>query len=144
MPYTPGEAAGRIGVSIDTIRYYEKIGLLHGIRRTSGGRRVFDDDDLSRLGLLRCLRDSGMPIARLRRFAELLSTGGTDEQRAALLEEHDREIDEKVTRLRREQQRVKEKIAWYKGLQSPVLEAEELLDRGGGVDVVPGAAHQRG
>jgi DNA-binding transcriptional MerR regulator len=114
VPYTPGEAAGRIGVSIDTIRYYEKIGLLHGIRRDSGGRRVFSDDDLGRLGLLRCLRDSGMPIARLRRFAELLQGGDeTAGQRIALLEEHDREIDEKVAQLRLEQERVREKIKWY-------------------------------
>ena len=117
MPYTPGEAAGRIGVSIDTIRYYEKIGLMHGIRRDSGGRRVFSDDDLSRLGLLRCLRDSGMPIARLRRFAELLQGGDdTADQRTALLEEHDREIDEKVAQLRREQERVREKIKWYRSV----------------------------
>lgn len=117
MPYTPGEAAGRIGVSIDTIRYYEKIGLMHGIRRDSGGRRVFSDDDLSRLGLLRCLRDSGMPIARLRRFAELLQGGDdTAEQRTALLEEHDREIDDKVAQLRLEQERVREKIKWYRSV----------------------------
>ncbi|MFC7529609.1 MerR family transcriptional regulator [Actinoplanes sp. GCM10030250] len=117
MPYTPGEAAGRIGVSLDTIRYYEKIGLMHGIRRDSGGRRVFSDDDLSRLGLLRCLRDSGMPIARLRRFAELLQ-GGEDnaDQRTALLEEHDREIDDRVAQLRLEQERVREKIKWYRSV----------------------------
>jgi DNA-binding transcriptional MerR regulator len=117
VPYKPGEAADRIGVSIDTIRYYEKIGLLHGIRRDSGGRRVFSDDDLSRLGLLRCLRDSGMPIARLRRFAELLQDGDDNaEQRAALLEEHDQEIDDKVAQLRLEQERVREKIKWYRSV----------------------------
>ncbi|MEU4695438.1 MerR family transcriptional regulator [Actinoplanes sp. NPDC023714] len=117
MPYTPGEAAGRIGVSIDTIRYYEKIGLMNGVQRDSVGRRVFSDHDLSRLGLLRCLRDSGMPIARLRRFAELLEEGDhTAGQRAALLEEHDREIDEKVAQLRLEQKRVREKIEWYRSV----------------------------
>ncbi|MFI1990389.1 MerR family transcriptional regulator [Actinoplanes sp. NPDC020271] len=115
MPYSPGEVAGKLGVSIDTLRYYERIGLLHGIERTSGGQRVFSDDDLGRIGLLRCLRDSGMPIARLRRFAELLHDGDeAAEQRVQLLAEHDREIDEKVARLRREQQRVREKIAWYR------------------------------
>lgn len=114
VPYTPGETAERLGVSIDTIRYYEKIGLLHGIQRNSSGRRIFSDDDLSRLGLLRCLRDSGMPISRLRRFAELLQTGDEGaEQRTALLREHDREIDAKIEQLRREQRRVREKIAWY-------------------------------
>jgi DNA-binding transcriptional MerR regulator len=119
VPYTPGETAARLGVSIDTIRYYEKIGLLHGIRRTSAGRRIFSDDDLSRLGLLRCLRDSGMPIARLRRFAELLRLGDEGaEQRAALLEEHDREIDARVDQLRLEQKRVREKIAWYRSVSA--------------------------
>lgn len=118
VPYTPGETAERLGVSIDTIRYYEKIGLMHGIARTSGGRRVFSEDDLSRLGLLRCLRDSGMPIARLRRFAALLADDGDDaaDRRAELLEEHDREIDAKVEQLRHEQRRVREKIAWYRSL----------------------------
>jgi DNA-binding transcriptional MerR regulator len=117
VPYTPGETAERLGVSIDTIRYYEKIGLLNGIQRTSAGRRVFSDDDLSRLGLLRCLRDSGMPIARLRRFAELLQQGDEGAgQRTALLEEHDREIDAKVEQLRLEQRRVREKIAWYRSV----------------------------
>ncbi|MBG0562377.1 MerR family transcriptional regulator [Actinoplanes aureus] len=130
MPYTPGEAAGRIGVSIDTIRYYEKIGLMHGIRRDSGGRRVFSEDDLSRLGLLRCLRDSGMPIARLRRFAELLQGGdATADQRTALLEEHDREIDEKVAQLRREQERVREKIKWYRSVSVAAPQDTEAVAR---------------
>jgi DNA-binding transcriptional MerR regulator len=115
MRYSPGEVAGKLGVSIDTLRYYERIGLLHGIERNSVGQRVFSDDDLGRIGLLRCLRDSGMPIARLRRFAELLHDGDdVAEQRVQLLAEHDREIDEKVARLRREQERVREKIAWYR------------------------------
>ncbi|GAA2713185.1 MULTISPECIES: MerR family transcriptional regulator [Actinoplanes] len=115
MPYTPGEVAGKIGVSIDTLRYYERIGLLHGIERSSTGQRVFSDDDLGRIGLLRCLRDSGMPIARLRRFAELLHDGpGAAEQRVELLAEHDREIDERVAQLRHEQARVRDKIAWYR------------------------------
>ncbi|WIM99230.1 MerR family transcriptional regulator [Actinoplanes oblitus] len=125
MPYTPGEVAGKIGVSIDTLRYYERIGLLHGIERTSGGQRVFSDEDLSRIGLLRCLRDSGMPIARLRRFAELLHDGpGAAEQRVELLAEHDREIDEKVARLRREQARVRDKIAWYRAETARFEEAQ--------------------
>ncbi|GAA4603152.1 DNA-binding transcriptional MerR regulator [Actinoplanes octamycinicus] len=124
MPYTPGEVAGKIGVSIDTLRYYERIGLLHGIERTAGGQRVFSDDDLGRIGLLRCLRDSGMPIARLRRFAELLHDGpGAAEQRVELLAEHDREIDEKVAQLRAEQARVRDKIAWYRAETARLKEA---------------------
>jgi DNA-binding transcriptional MerR regulator len=127
MRYTPGEVAGKLAVSIDTLRYYERIGLLHGIERTAGGQRVFSEDDLSRIGLLRCLRDSGMPIARLRRFAELLHDDGTAEQRAELLAEHDREIDEKVAQLRREQARVRDKIAWYRAETARLAGAKESV-----------------
>ncbi|GAA2717572.1 MerR family transcriptional regulator [Micromonospora olivasterospora] len=68
--YPPSEAARRSGFSLDTLRYYEKIGLLSDVARTSGGRRVFTDEDLSWLGLFRCLRDTGMPIAEMCRYAE--------------------------------------------------------------------------
>jgi DNA-binding transcriptional MerR regulator len=119
MPYSPGEVADRVGFSIDTLRYYERIGLLEGIARTSGGQRAFSDDDISLLNLLRCLRDTGMPIARMQRFAELVRAGeDTAEQRAALLEEHDREIDAKVDQLRTEQRRIRDKITWYRSTGS--------------------------
>jgi DNA-binding transcriptional MerR regulator len=116
MSYSPGEVAERIGVSIDTLRYYERIGLVEGIARTTGGQRVFTEHDLGLLSLLRCLRDSGMPIARMQEFAELVRAGDDNAAaRAALLEEHDREIDAKVEQLRAEQRRVREKITYYRG-----------------------------
>lgn len=118
MAYTPAQAADRVGFSIDTLRYYERIGLLNDIARTSGGQRVFTDDDVSWLSLLRCLRDTGMPIVRMLRYAELASGGDeTNAERAELLAEHDREIDAKVDKLRAEQRRVREKIEWYHSLK---------------------------
>lgn len=49
--YAPSEAARRSGFSLDTLRYYEKIGLLADVDRTAGGQRVFTDDDLGWLEL---------------------------------------------------------------------------------------------
>jgi len=119
MPYSPGEVAERVGFSIDTLRYYERIGLLDGIARTPGGQRVFSDADISWLNLLRCLRDTGMPIARMQQFAELVRSGNdTGAERAALLEEHDRDIDARVAQLRTEQRRIREKITWYRSASS--------------------------
>src|SRR4051812_17298886 len=104
MTYTPGETAERSGFSLDTLRYYERIGLLDSVERNAGGQRVFNDDDLNWLGILRCLRDTGMPIARMLRYAELAREGdGTFAERAELLEEHDREIEAKIAALREEQ-----------------------------------------
>ena len=87
--YSPSEAARRSGFSLDTLRYYEKIGLLSGIGRTAGGRRVFTDEDLGWLEVFRCLRDTGMPIAEMCRYAELARQGDrTLGARRALFEAH--------------------------------------------------------
>ncbi|WP_433062622.1 MerR family transcriptional regulator [Dactylosporangium sp. CS-033363] len=115
MTYTPGETAERTGFSLDTLRYYERIGLLDSVDRNAGGQRVFTDDDLTWLGILRCLRDTGMPIARMLRYAELARGGdATFAERAELLEEHDRDIESKIAALRDEQQRIQEKVSWYR------------------------------
>jgi DNA-binding transcriptional MerR regulator len=113
--YAPGEVAEKTGFTLDTLRYYERIGLLDSIRRTAGGKRVFTDDDLGWLGILRCLRDTGMPIARMRRYAEL-SRGGdeTMPDRLALLEEHDQAVERQIAQLRAQQAHIREKIEYYR------------------------------
>lgn len=115
MSYTPREAVEKTGFSMDTLRYYERIGLLDSVDRNAGGQRVFTDDDLAWLGILRCLRDTGMPIQRMLRYAELARAGDdTFAQRAELLEEHDQEIEAKIAALRDERARIREKIRWYR------------------------------
>lgn len=113
--YSPGQVADKTGFSLDTLRYYEKIGLLDDIARTAGGQRVFSDDDLAWLGILRCLRDTGMPIARMLRYAEL-ARGGDDTvaERISLLEEHDRAVEAKIADLRSQQAHIRQKIHWYR------------------------------
>lgn len=112
--YSPAEAAQKTGFSIDTLRYYEKIGLLDRIDRTAAGRRRFTVDDLGLLGMLRCLRDTGMPVAQMKRYAELIRGGDrTIPDRVALLEAHDRRIDEQVATLLAQQARIRDKIKYY-------------------------------
>jgi len=112
--YTPGEVVEKTGFSLDTLRYYERIGLLDGVQRTSGGRRQYGDDDISWLGTLRCLRDTGMPIARMLEFAELTRDEGTIADRITLLEEHDRDIEERIEILLRQREHIRGKIAYYR------------------------------
>jgi DNA-binding transcriptional MerR regulator len=113
--YSPGQVADKTGFSIDTLRYYERIGLLDGIARTPGGRRVFTDDDLDWLDVLRCLRDTGMPIGRMQRYAQLCRAGeSTIAERIALLEEHDRAVDRQIRDLRAQQRHIRDKVAWYR------------------------------
>ncbi|MFB4308059.1 MerR family transcriptional regulator [Actinomadura sp. GTD37] len=113
--YSPSETAERSGFSIDTLRYYEKIGLLAGIARNASGRRVFSDDDLAWLGLLRCLRETGMPIAEMLRYSELArSRGDTVQERLELLQAHDRRVEEQIATLREQQKHIKWKIGLYR------------------------------
>jgi DNA-binding transcriptional MerR regulator len=120
MPtYSPGEIADKTGFSLDTLRYYERIGLLDGIARTAGGRRVFSDDDVSWLGILRCLRDTGMPIAQMRRYADLTRDERTMRERLDLLEEHDRAIGRRLDELAAQREHIREKIRYYRSLDLP-------------------------
>jgi DNA-binding transcriptional MerR regulator len=112
--FTPGQVAEQTGFSLDTLRYYERIGLLDDIARNSGGQRVFTEDDVAWLRILRCLRETGMPIQRMVRYAELARGGDeTVAERLELLREHDRDIDEKIATLRDEQDHIRSKIAYY-------------------------------
>ena len=113
--FSPGEAAEQSGFSLDTLRYYERIGLLGGISRAPSGHRRFGDDDLEWLGVLRCLRDTGMPIARMHRYAALSREGEpTLADRLRLLTEHDAQVSERIALLQAQRQHLQEKIDWYR------------------------------
>ncbi len=113
--FSPGQAAEQSGFSIDTLRYYERIGLLDDIDRSSTGHRRFDDDDLEWLAVLRCLRDTGMPIAQMRRYADLARHGdGTMAERLHLLTEHAVQVEAHITLLQDQQKHLREKIDWYR------------------------------
>lgn len=116
MTYTPAETVDRTGFTIETLRYYERIGLLADIDRDAGGRRVYSDDDLGWLEVLKCLRDTGMPIATMRRYAELTLNDGSVQERLDTLEDHDRAVSEQIELLHRQQQHLRDKIEYYRGL----------------------------
>lgn len=73
--HSPAETVERTGLSHDTLRYYEREGLIGPVPRDGGGRRRYEDADLEWIGLVTCLRDAGLGIADLRRFTELLRVG---------------------------------------------------------------------
>lgn len=114
--YSPGQTSEATGFSIDTLRYYERIGLLERIERTAAGRRRFSDNDISWLGVLRCLRETGMPIAEMLRYAELARDDSTLPERIRLLEAHDRRVAQQISRLCDQQRHIREKVAYYRGL----------------------------
>ena len=118
--HSPGETVELTGFSLDTLRYYERIGLIEPVRRAVGGQRRYREEDVEWLGVLRCLRDTGMPIARMREFAEQVRAGdGTFAHRLVLLEEHDRAVAAQIALLERQRLRIQEKIEHYRAALSP-------------------------
>jgi DNA-binding transcriptional MerR regulator len=71
------EACERTGLSARTIRYYEEIGLLPGVRRRAGGRRVYGPDELERLGFIDRLKALGLSLAEIRELNAVHAIGGS-------------------------------------------------------------------
>lgn len=73
--YTIGEMANKINIPASTLRYYDKEGLLPFVERTSGGARVFCDDDIQKFKIIDCLKKSGMKLSDIKKFMELVALG---------------------------------------------------------------------
>ena len=95
------EVSARTGLSAYTLRYYEQEGLLPRVARSPGGQRRYRQVDLDRLWFLLRLRDTGMSIATMRRFAELRREGEAGRAgRLALLLDHRSTVRQRLTLLR--------------------------------------------
>jgi DNA-binding transcriptional MerR regulator len=96
-----GEVARRTGLSVHTLRLYERAGVLAGsVRRDAAGRRVYTEWDLAWLDNCVLFRASGMPLAILAELARLVGEGpGNETARLELLRAHRERIGEQMTRL---------------------------------------------
>lgn len=112
--YTPAEASEESGFSLDTLRYYEREGILPDVARGPGGHRVYSEHNLNTLGFLRCLRETGMPINLLRRYGQLCRDESTLPQRVELLEEHAALVASQLAELRTQQAKLDAKLHWYR------------------------------
>jgi len=96
------EVAERSGLSISTIRFYEKSGLCPFIERGADGKRLFSRRDADWLELLASLRATGMPMGEMRAFAELHASGDdTIRERKAALLKHRQSLEDRQAELDR-------------------------------------------
>lgn len=72
---TIAEVSEKCGVSADTLRYYEKEGLIPYISRTEGGVRNYTQEDCARIGFVKCMRSAGLSIEVLKKYFELFARG---------------------------------------------------------------------
>jgi DNA-binding transcriptional MerR regulator len=111
------EAARRTGVSVHTLRYYERAGLVvTTVDRTAGGRRRYQQLDLDWITVCAKLRATGMPIKTIRRYAQLVSAGhGNEEERLALMEAHRADVTVKLAEIQENLKVIDHKINVYRG-----------------------------
>ncbi len=106
------QVARQTGLSIDTLRYYERIGLLEPVARAPSGHRRYTPRDIAWIELLLRLRDTGMPRAQMARFAELRRQGdATATERRLLLEEHQRALEQRMRQLEQHMAALQHKIS---------------------------------
>ncbi len=121
------EVVERTGLSRDTLRYYEKAGLIDAVDRSRGGQRRYVSGDLAWLEFLLRLRATGMSIADMQRFAELRRGGDrTVADRLTLLREHRIGVERHIADLHNHLAALAQKIDLYEG----------LLDEHGGADTL--------
>jgi DNA-binding transcriptional MerR regulator len=97
------EMCERTGLSPRTIRYYEEIGLLPGVRRRAGGRRVYGPDELERLGFIHRLKTLGLSLSEIRDLNAVYAIGGSTSAMLArlgdLLTAHLEDVDRRIESL---------------------------------------------
>lgn len=110
---TISEVSKQYGVSADTLRYYERIGLIPPVPRINGARN-YDASSLSWVELVKCMRSAGVGIEALSEYCRLFQQGEeTLEARKALLVEQRRQLLERMGDMRRSLERLDEKIEHY-------------------------------
>jgi DNA-binding transcriptional MerR regulator len=107
-----GEVAQQTGIPIETLRFYDRSGLLGDLPRTAGGHRVFDELSLGLLDVVR-LRRTGMPVEDVRAFVDRVRTDRDRAGRIELLRRHRARVSAQLEQLRTDLAVIDWKIAAY-------------------------------
>lgn len=109
-----GHLAARSGRSVHAIRWYEAQGLMPGVRRDSGGRRLYDELHVGWLELMDRLRQTGMSIAQMRAYTALVKRGRTSlRERQELLALHRQRVQARIVELKLALKLIDSKIDFY-------------------------------
>lgn len=126
MAYTIKEVAARTGLSIYTLRFYDKAGLLPFVMRDQSGYRAFTEGDLALLHTICCLKDTGMKIADIRRYIDLVMAGpATVAARKRLLQAHRAEVVAEQARIAKNLEEIDYKLDLYAAPNAEALVGQE-------------------
>ena len=114
--FTIREAAEALGLSDHTLRYYERIGLIHPIDRGGNKHRRYSQEGIGWIEFLTKMRTTGMPIRELLRYAELTRQGDeTLGERLGILEAHRRRVGARLDELQKNMDIIDYKVSFYRG-----------------------------
>ncbi len=100
MFFTVGEMAKRLGLAPSTLRFYDKEGLLPFVKRSSGGIRVFREEDFEWLQIIGCLKKAGMKLTDIKNFIEMAMQGDeTVSKRLDLIIAQKKEVERQIEAL---------------------------------------------
>lgn len=124
------QVAARTGLSIHTLRYYERLGLMTSINRLPNGHRRYGESDLEWIDFLKCLRSTTMPIAKMQHFAEITRQGeSTVRERRELLQAHQHKLSLSLQEMQQTLTIIEAKIAHYRSLEHKQQNTDKLVDR---------------
>lgn len=113
MNYTIRQVAERMGVTVPTLRYYDKEGLLPFVDKKPNGTRVFKDADFEVLNIITCMKNSGMPIKDIKKFLDLCEEGDrTLKERLEIFLKRKEVVQKQMEELNKVMETINYKI-WY-------------------------------
>ena len=116
--FTMKQISDETGFSPDTLRYYEKDGLLSDILRLPNGHRRYTKHDLEWLKFVSCLRATGMPLKKMKEYKDLMNLGDdTASQRKDLLISQKDNILKDMEVLKDALERIDYKIQYYQSIE---------------------------
>jgi DNA-binding transcriptional MerR regulator len=116
--FTIQQMSTKTGVSVDTLRYYEKLGLLVSSRDAQSNHRRYSDEDVAWLGFVLLLRSTEMPLETIKDYGELFLQGDvTLAQRRVLLETHAKNVKAQLTQLQESLEVIEKKMTYYRRLE---------------------------
>ena len=120
----------QLDISSDTIRYYERIGLVPPISRDKNGVRNFTDIDIQRLDFIKCMRHAGLSIESLHEYMHLYSLNDdrTIPARKRILEEEAEKLDERIASLQETRAYLQHKIDIYESKLTKVADDLKLSE----------------
>lgn len=108
------EVSKKYGLTPDTLRYYERIGLIPPVPRTKAGVRDYDEASCGWVELMKCMRGAGVQIEALIKYVALCQAeGDTNAQRIAILRDQREQMAGRIAEMQRSLDRLDHKIALY-------------------------------